>query len=203
MKKGLQRPSLLTRQPLRRFPLGGSRHGSHCCRRRRRMRPGQHRTREPSPVIPFCGPRSTRDRLGRLFEAASRADGPSDLHGARLLHRAADQRCRCVPSTLDLARLVRLVRIKILRALAPALKPGVRILINEAVMPEPGVLSPFDERSIRDFDMTMWHYQNGKEREAGEWKKLFQEAGTRFDMVGMTHPPGSALSIIEVVWRGS
>jgi chemotaxis methyl-accepting protein methylase len=38
--------------------------------------------------------------------------------------------------------------IKILRALAPALKPGVRILINEAVIPEPGVLSPFDERSI-------------------------------------------------------
>jgi hypothetical protein len=93
--------------------------------------------------------------------------------------------------------------IKILRALAPALKRGARIFINEAVIPEPSVLSPLDEQSIRDFDMTTWHYQNGKEREAGEWKKLFLEADTRFDMVGMTYPLGSALSIIEAVWRGS
>jgi hypothetical protein len=36
--------------------------------------------------------------------------------------------------------------IKILRALVPALKSGARIVVNEAVVPEPGVLSPFDER---------------------------------------------------------
>jgi hypothetical protein len=53
--------------------------------------------------------------------------------------------------------------IKTLRALVPALKPGARIIVNEAVVPEPGVQSPFDERLIRDFDMTMWHYQNEKE----------------------------------------
>lgn len=37
--------------------------------------------------------------------------------------------------------------------------------------------------------MTMWHYQNGKEREAGEWKKLYQKADTRFDFVGISAPP--------------
>lgn len=54
----------------------------------------------------------------------------------------------------------------------------------------------------REFDFMMWHYQNGKEREAEEWKKLFQEADIRFDLIGITHPPGSALAIIEVMWRG-
>ena len=39
--------------------------------------------------------------------------------------------------------------IKILRALVPTLKPDARVIANDAVMPMPGTLSPFDERAIR------------------------------------------------------
>ena len=39
--------------------------------------------------------------------------------------------------------------VKILRALVPALVPNARVVVNEGVMPEPGMLSPFDERKIR------------------------------------------------------
>lgn len=39
--------------------------------------------------------------------------------------------------------------IKIVRNLIPALKHGAKVLIVEACLPEPGVLSPFEEREIR------------------------------------------------------
>lgn len=39
--------------------------------------------------------------------------------------------------------------IKIVRNLIPALKHGAKVLIIEVCLPEPGVLSPFEEREIR------------------------------------------------------
>jgi hypothetical protein len=39
--------------------------------------------------------------------------------------------------------------IKILRALIPALKSGARIVLNDAVLPEPGTVHPVEERNIR------------------------------------------------------
>ena len=39
--------------------------------------------------------------------------------------------------------------INILRALIPALKYGARVVINEFVLPEPGTMSPFQERFYR------------------------------------------------------
>lgn len=39
--------------------------------------------------------------------------------------------------------------IKILRALVPALKDGARIVIHEYILPEPGVLSSYQERTLR------------------------------------------------------
>lgn len=39
--------------------------------------------------------------------------------------------------------------IRIIRALIPALRPGGKILISEAIMPEPGVISSFLEKGLR------------------------------------------------------
>jgi len=39
--------------------------------------------------------------------------------------------------------------IQILRALIPALKPGARVVINDNVLPEPGVLSLWQETRLR------------------------------------------------------
>lgn len=39
--------------------------------------------------------------------------------------------------------------IRILRSLIPALKVGARIVLSEFVLPEPGEMSPYDERKLR------------------------------------------------------
>ena len=39
--------------------------------------------------------------------------------------------------------------IRILRALRPALKDGAKIIIMESVLPEPGIMSAFQERALR------------------------------------------------------
>jgi len=39
--------------------------------------------------------------------------------------------------------------IKILRSLIPALKPGVRIIINDVCMPEPGTTAAWREKELR------------------------------------------------------
>ena len=39
--------------------------------------------------------------------------------------------------------------IRILRALKPALKDGAKIIIMESVLPEPGSISPYQERALR------------------------------------------------------
>lgn len=44
---------------------------------------------------------------------------------------------------------------KILRVLILALKPGARVVLMDTVIPEPSVLSPYQERTIRDYDIMM------------------------------------------------
>ena len=39
--------------------------------------------------------------------------------------------------------------IQILKALVPALKPGAKVLVNEFLVPEPGMVSQYVERGIR------------------------------------------------------
>ena len=42
--------------------------------------------------------------------------------------------------------------------------------------------------------------QNSKEREAEEWKKLFERADTRFSFVGIRTVPNSPLALIQAIW---
>ena len=43
---------------------------------------------------------------------------------------------------------------------------------------------------------------SAREREAPEWRKLFEEADPRYTDVRIWKPEGSAMSIIEATWSG-
>ena len=92
--------------------------------------------------------------------------------------------------------------VKILQALIPALKPGARILINDTLLPEHGETSRWEEKTLRDLDITMMTLLNGRERQIEEFKKLFEIADERFKWVGAKLPPRSKMWEIEAVWEG-
>jgi len=51
-------------------------------------------------------------------------------------------------------------------------------------------------------DINMAATFNALERTADDWKALFQDTDPRFVLQEITQPKGSALSLIEVRWRG-
>ena len=91
----------------------------------------------------------------------------------------------------------------IIKALIPALRPGVKIVIHDRVIPGRGKTSYLAEREARsaplympstskanegfhsDYDMYMLALQNGKERTADEWSMLFKEADPRFKLTSI------------------
>ncbi|KAI6083657.1 O-methyltransferase [Hypoxylon rubiginosum] len=89
----------------------------------------------------------------------------------------------------------------ILRALVPALKPGAKLILMEACMPDPGEVALWREKDHRASDMTMASAFNAKERTKKEWETLITEADPRFLMEGIAEPKESALAIIKVVWN--
>ena len=92
--------------------------------------------------------------------------------------------------------------IRILRALIPALKPGVKILANDFILPPPGVLPPTHERQIRAMDVVVMSLFNSKERERADWEALFKDADPRFGNVKLWKPDGAYLGLIEATWSG-
>lgn len=92
--------------------------------------------------------------------------------------------------------------IKILRALIPALKPGVKILANDFILPPPGILPPTHERQIRAMDVVVMSLFNSQERETGDWEALFKAADPRFGNVKLWKPDGAYLGLIEATWNG-
>ncbi|KAF2147921.1 hypothetical protein K461DRAFT_272114 [Myriangium duriaei CBS 260.36] len=97
--------------------------------------------------------------------------------------------------------------VQILRALIPALKPGARILINDACMPPDGALNPRANRSKRRWDLSMMLLFNARDRENGDWASLFEKADPRFKFLGVRTPDVNVegiprawlLSIIEAL----
>ena len=87
-----------------------------------------------------------------------------------------------------------------LKALVPVMRPGARVVINDYILPQPGVLSQSDEKSVRTMDLLMRTVCNAREREAGDWKALFEQADVRFRWRGATKTAGK-LSFIEAVWE--
>ncbi|KAM0478967.1 hypothetical protein ACHAPX_004945 [Trichoderma viride] len=90
--------------------------------------------------------------------------------------------------------------INILRALIPGLKPGARIIINDIVLPDPGVVSRLEEKSIRTMDVLMKAVCNSREREMDDWRSLFEQADERFRWQGAWKTSGK-LWFIESTWE--
>ncbi|KAF2655178.1 putative O-methyltransferase [Lophiostoma macrostomum CBS 122681] len=92
--------------------------------------------------------------------------------------------------------------IEILRALVPALKKGARVVVQDLVMPPPGVLPNDLDRKMRAMDLTMLEISNSRERELADWEQVFAQADSKFVFKGMRQPPGSRLAILEFAWEG-
>ncbi|KAI1499876.1 S-adenosyl-L-methionine-dependent methyltransferase [Biscogniauxia marginata] len=93
--------------------------------------------------------------------------------------------------------------VKILRNLIPALKPGAKIVVNDNVLPKPGVLSKWQEDSLRSMDLTMTVIQNSHEREVSDWEKIFELAGPGFQFLEAKQPSGSNLWLLFAEWKGN
>ncbi|CAI6227227.1 unnamed protein product [Periconia digitata] len=91
---------------------------------------------------------------------------------------------------------------QILKAQIPALQPGVKLLIQDVVMPEQNVVPLWKERTQRSVDMALQVFGNGRERYLDEWKALFAAADERFVLEKVHVPTDSLLDIIEVTWKG-
>ncbi|QPH10860.1 hypothetical protein C2857_002365 [Epichloe festucae Fl1] len=91
------------------------------------------------------------------------------------------------------------VVVRILKKLVPALRQGARVIINDVVLPAPGSVSLMEERTFRLLDVLMKTVCNGREREVGDWKTLFEEADARFAWQGAWKSSGN-LWFVEAVW---
>ncbi|KAH7122653.1 S-adenosyl-L-methionine-dependent methyltransferase [Dendryphion nanum] len=92
--------------------------------------------------------------------------------------------------------------IGILKALIPALKKGARIIINDQIPPEEGVLTPRQERPTLCYDMIMKQLFNAGERGEAEWRNLINQADERFNVIKAETPPGGQMGFVIVEWRG-
>ncbi|KAJ2981742.1 hypothetical protein NUW58_g6609 [Xylaria curta] len=91
--------------------------------------------------------------------------------------------------------------LRILRAQIPSLKPNARIVIQDGCLPAPGTIAHWQEKYIRSDDLTMASVFNPRERTADAWRELLLAADHRFMMNSVTRPRGSALAIMEVIWK--
>ncbi|KAI0470060.1 sterigmatocystin 8-O-methyltransferase [Xylariaceae sp. FL0804] len=90
--------------------------------------------------------------------------------------------------------------IGILKAQVPALRPGAKILIQDACMPEPDTIPLWRERVMRAVDMSVKCYFNSRERYLDEWKSLLAAADERFVLHRVLEPKESLLSMLEIHW---
>ncbi|OJJ98395.1 hypothetical protein ASPACDRAFT_44898 [Aspergillus aculeatus ATCC 16872] len=92
--------------------------------------------------------------------------------------------------------------IKILHALTPALRPGARVIVNEICMPEPGEVPVCRERLVRTMGLGMIGLFNAYERDIEDWTRLFEQAESRFRLLGCRHLDGAEMALIEFEWTG-
>ena len=75
---------------------------------------------------------------------------------------------------------------RILSGFVPALEqcdPGTPLLINDTVLPLPGVKTRFEEHSLRQVDMAMMVGYGAKQRTEREFLKLLKDADERFEVI--------------------
>ncbi|KAI0442184.1 O-methyltransferase-domain-containing protein [Xylaria telfairii] len=90
--------------------------------------------------------------------------------------------------------------IKIIRAVVPALERcarGTPLLINEIVLPDPGMATRFEEHHLRQVDFCMMVTLGAKQRTEGEFGKLVKEADERLEIVRVHRNP-QGVGLLEV-----
>lgn len=91
----------------------------------------------------------------------------------------------------------------IVKNLVPALKSGARVILYEAVMPEPPatLANTWDEKAVwlEDISMLAAHY--AKERTVAEYEKIFKEADPNFHYIGTGRVDGAVQSTVEFEYR--
>ncbi|KAK6072727.1 Sterigmatocystin 8-O-methyltransferase [Seiridium cupressi] len=92
--------------------------------------------------------------------------------------------------------------VKILRNQIPALKPGTRLIFLERCLERPRPFGHVRDQFAMSCDIMMQICANAKERNHDDWVALLAAADQRFEIESITTPPHSALSIIQVVWKG-
>ena len=139
---------------------------------------------------------------------------PQEHDGTTILHTDRDYFTASTKKT-EKASLFLLRRVlhkwpepkchEILRNLIPSLSPGNRILIMERVMKPPGSIPIMEERKLRALDVGYLALRNSRERDKTAWRRLCVGADPhlrRFRLRGYFEPPGSDLTMIEVLWKG-
>ncbi|KAF2820840.1 putative Sterigmatocystin 8-O-methyltransferase [Ophiobolus disseminans] len=86
-----------------------------------------------------------------------------------------------------------------LQAQIPALRPGVKILIQDVVMPEPETIPLWKDRVAKSVDLALEVFSHGRERYLDEWKALLTAADERFVLYKVFVPKESLLGIIEAL----
>lgn len=82
--------------------------------------------------------------------------------------------------------------------------PHARLIIMDTVLPLPGSISTVEEALLRVRDLTMIQAFNSRERELGEFTKLFAQACDQDGCLMLRNiikPPGSVMSVMEVVYQ--
>jgi 6-hydroxytryprostatin B O-methyltransferase len=100
------------------------------------------------------------------------------------------------------------IAINILKNQLDALKanPRARLIIMDTILPTPGSTSSVEEALLRMRDLTMIQAFNSREREVGEFIDLFSQASDPDGYLILRKtikPPGSAMSVMEVVYQPS
>ncbi|KAI0969457.1 sterigmatocystin 8-O-methyltransferase [Xylaria arbuscula] len=101
---------------------------------------------------------------------------------------------------------------KILRALAPGLRPGNRVIVIEYIgKVDEGEANDSTKNgpmplSIRQMgtatDLRMMAIFNAKERPAESYRAIFKAADGRFDVVNVKADPLTFIAVIEAIWSG-
>jgi 6-hydroxytryprostatin B O-methyltransferase len=93
--------------------------------------------------------------------------------------------------------------VKILKNLVVAMNAESRLIIMDTVLPKPGSVPVSVERIARARDLTMLQAFNSKERDLDDWKKLLIATDKELELISVTQPFGSAMSVLEIKLRSS
>ncbi|KAI1088908.1 S-adenosyl-L-methionine-dependent methyltransferase [Rostrohypoxylon terebratum] len=93
--------------------------------------------------------------------------------------------------------------LRILRHIGEAMGDKSRLIIHDYCIEDLDQLSTRQRRAATNMDIGMMQLLNAQERDEKQWRELLAKADARFQWIGVTRPPGSALAIIEASWGGS